>query len=154
MEHPWYITGLVDGEGCFSVSFSLRKKMRYGIEVRPSFALSQHRRNIETVRALRAYFRCGSVRYSSRDHNYKYEVRSTRDLQRMILPHFTKYPLQTIKASDSNLLSQICDLIARNRHRTAAGLRQIIKLAYQMNEAGQRRYTKRQLLRLVNKKKV
>jgi hypothetical protein len=36
---PWYVTGLVDGEGCFSVSFTLRKRLKIGIETRPSFSI-------------------------------------------------------------------------------------------------------------------
>jgi hypothetical protein len=33
MLDPWYITGLVEGEGCFSVSFNLRDSLKVGIRI-------------------------------------------------------------------------------------------------------------------------
>ena len=45
MEIGSYITGFVDGEGSFLVSFSKRDRMASGIEVRPAFTVSQHKRN-------------------------------------------------------------------------------------------------------------
>ena len=43
-----YISGYVDGEGCFCVSFQPSRRHRFGWEVRPSFSVSQKCR---TVRA-------------------------------------------------------------------------------------------------------
>ena len=37
-----YISGYVDGEGCFSVSFSKRKRFIVGWETKPSFFVSQN----------------------------------------------------------------------------------------------------------------
>ena len=37
-----YISGYVDGEGCFSVSFSKREKFLVGWETKPSFSVSQN----------------------------------------------------------------------------------------------------------------
>ena len=36
-----YISGYVDGEGCFNVSFSKRDKFTLGWETKPSFSVSQ-----------------------------------------------------------------------------------------------------------------
>ena len=154
MEIGSYVTGFVDGEGCFSVSFSIRKKMKYGIEVRPSFSVSQHRRNKKIVLFLHKYFACGSVRFSKRDQNYKFEVRSIKDLVQSIIPHFKKYPLRTSKREDFEKFSRICKLINSNQHLNINGLRQIIDLASSMNESGKRRLLKKDLLRKLNKMKA
>jgi hypothetical protein len=45
MLNPWYITGLVEGEGCFSVSFNLRDSLKVGIETRVSFSVSLNKRD-------------------------------------------------------------------------------------------------------------
>jgi hypothetical protein len=37
-----YISGYVDGEGCFSVSFTKRTKFLVGWETKPSFSISQN----------------------------------------------------------------------------------------------------------------
>ena len=154
MEIPSYVTGLADGEGCFSVSFSKRKKMTLGIEVRPSFAVSQHQRNKDIIFFLQQFFSCGGVRYSRSDQNYKYEVRSLSDLITKVIPHFDNYPLQTSKKKDYLIFRQICELMKKNFHRQPSGLRKIINLAHTMNEAGERRYSSRNLLQMINKMKV
>lgn len=61
MEFKSYITGFTDGEGTFSVSFSHRAKLRTNIEARPSFSISQHKRNLEILKEIREYFGVGSI---------------------------------------------------------------------------------------------
>ena len=53
---PWFITGLIEGEGCFSVSFSLRKRLRTGIETRPSFSISLNKRDLNLVKQVHNFF--------------------------------------------------------------------------------------------------
>ena len=146
---PWFITGLVEGEGCFSVSFSQRKRLKLGIETRPSFSLSLNRRDLRLLEQVQAYFGCGGIRYSRSDRTYKYEVRSVPELARKVLPHFERHPLQGSKAEDFRLFAEIVRMVYANLHRNPAHLRQIIKLAYQMNPAGKRRYTQEELLRML-----
>jgi len=149
MEIESYITGLTDGEGCFSVSFSLRKKMKMGIEVRPSFAISQHRRNKDIILFLRDYFKCGGVRYSRHDQNFKYEVRSIEDLMTIIIPHFEKYPLQTSKKNDFDSFKEVCQLIYSNHHLNHDGMKKIIELSAKINQSGNKRYTRDDLLKRI-----
>ena len=92
--NPWYLTGFVEGEGCFSISFSLRKKLKVKIETRPSFSISLNKKDLELIKKIREYFDCGGIRYSKTDNTYKYEVRSVIDLWKKIIPHFEKFPLK------------------------------------------------------------
>ena len=144
-----YITGFVDGEGCFSVSFSKREKMKLGIEIRPSFSVSQHRRNKEIILYLQKFFQCGGVRYSRRDQNFKYEVRSIADIVKKIIPHFEKYELQTSKKDDFNAFKEICRLIHANQHLNKTGMMRIIELSEQVNKTGNKRYDRKTLLKFV-----
>jgi hypothetical protein len=149
MEIESYITGFVDGEGCFSVSFSKRKKMKFGIEVRPSFSISQHRRNREIILEIQKFFGCGGVRFSKRDQNYKFEVRSVNDLVNKVIPHFENYPLQTTKKNDFLLFKEVCLLIYSNHHLNKDGLKKIIELSEKINKTGKKKYERESLLKLV-----
>ena len=146
MEFAWYITGFVDGEGCFSISFNKREKLKTGIEVRPSFSLAQNKRNLQILKDVYEYFGCGAIRYSKRDQMYKYEVRSIKDLITKIIPHFKKYPLRTSKEKDFEIFARICFLISSSHHLNPEFLKQIIIDSYSMNESGLRRYTKDSLI--------
>ena len=145
----WYVTGFVDGEGCFSISFSERKKMKTGIEVRPSFSIGQNRRSLPVLEKIRAYFGCGAIRFSKADQTYKYEVRSVGDIVKRIIPHFEEYPLQTNKLQDFAIFAWICEEISSSKHLNRDNLANIIDQAYSMNESGKRKYTKQELLQMI-----
>ncbi len=149
MKFASYITGFTDGEGTFSVSFCYRTKFRTNVEVRPSFSISQHKRNLEILKEIRRYFGVGAIRFSKRDQNYKYEVRAIKDLVQKVIPHFQKYPLRTSKVKDFNIFVEICELVLANHHLNPDYLEKIINKAYQMNESGKRKYKKYKLLKLM-----
>ncbi|MBI3397493.1 LAGLIDADG family homing endonuclease [Candidatus Woesebacteria bacterium] len=146
MIDPNYISGYVDGEGSFLVSFSPREKLSTGLEVRPSFSVSQRKDRSEVLNFMKSYFGCGSIRFSKRDQTQKYEVRSLKNLNMVIIPHFKKYRLLSSKFRDFEVFSQICEMMRNGRHQTKNGLIKIINNALIMNKNGSRRYFKEYLL--------
>jgi len=144
-----YITGLTDGEGSFLISFNQRNGLNTKIEVRPSFSLTQHKRNYEILNKIRKYFQCGSIRFSKRDQCYKYEVRNLLEIIKYVIPHFMRYKLQTTKNQDFELFTQICMKMKQNHHRSNIHLKAIIESAFQMNPSGKRKYSKNDLLNLL-----
>jgi len=125
--------------------------MRYGLEVRPSFSVSQHQRSKEVIFFLHKYFKCGGVRFSRRDQNYKFEVRSIDDLIKIIIPHFKKYPLMTSKKNDFERFVQVCELIYSNHHLSAEGLRQIVELSENINVFGNKKFKRLDLLQMITR---
>lgn len=149
----WYVTGLCEGEACFHVGFSLRKKRKVGIETRPSFSLSLSQKNLHLLQSVQAYFGCGGIRYSRGDRTYKYEVRSIRDLMRKVIPHFERYPLQGARKEDFERFANICRKVHANLHLNREHLKQIIEMAYEMSDSGVRKHPKRDLLRVLGEEK-
>jgi hypothetical protein len=148
-EFAWYLTGFVDGEGCFSISFTKREKLKTGIEVRPSFSIGQNKRSLMVLERAKTYFGCGAIRFSRHDQTFKYETRSIGEIRKRIIPHFKNYPLQTSKLTDFATFAWICDEIAASKHINKDGLAAIIDRAYTMNESGKRKYTKAELLKII-----
>lgn len=148
---PWYVTGFVDGEGSFLVSFSVRSKLRIGIEVRPSFTVSQHARSKRALVALQDFFACGTIRQNTKDQTYKYEVRRLKDLLQKVIPHFERYPLATSKKNDFDIFRELCNSMKQLEHQSYSGLKTIIAMAYRMNNLGARRYTHEALLRILKR---
>ena len=148
-ELSWYITGFVDGEGCFSISFNKREKLKTGLEIRPSFSIGQNKKSLKLLQDIMQYFGCGAIRFSRHDQTYKYEIRSIGDIRKKIIPHFKKYPLKTSKNEDFQKFVWICDEIAASKHLNKECLEEIIKLSYTMNGSGKRKYTLDELLKIV-----
>ncbi len=151
--NPIYVSGLVEGEGSFSVSFNLRRKLSVGIETRPSFSLSLNEKDLNLIKGLRDFFQCGGIRYSRMDRTYKYEVRSIQELITKIIPHFKKYPLRGKKFNDFKSFERICEMVHANLHLNKNYLKTIIELAYTMNPSDKRKYKKEELLKVLSEVK-
>lgn len=149
----YYVSGFVDGEGCFSVSFRRLRKLEVGIETRISFSLSQKisSRNYALLLQIRNLFGGGAIR-RDRTGCYKYETRSVQHIKNKVVPFFQKYPLYTSKALDFDCFCEICSLICDKQHLKKAGLLRILELCKNMNPSGKRRYTLEYLLNFIENK--
>jgi hypothetical protein len=136
-----YLSGYVDGEGCFCVSINRSQRHRFGWEIRPSFSVSQNGDRAEVLEMLKNHFGCGSIRLDRSDRTLKYEMRSIRDLIEHVIPHFERFPLLSGKRRDFEKFAQICRLMAEGRHLERAGFDQIVCLAVEMNPSGARKYS-------------
>ena len=83
-----YISGYIDGEGCFTVSISPRAKLAVGWEVRPSLSVSQNGDRAEVLQLIQAHLGCGSIRPDRSDKTLKWETRRPEDILGRVIPHF------------------------------------------------------------------
>lgn len=141
-----YISGFVDGEGCFSVSFSRRPRFLVGWETKPSFSVSQNHDRAQPLFIMQEHFGCGFMRDGISDKTLKYEVRRLDDLLEKVLPHFERYPLLSAKQQDARLLKEVCLLMKRGEHVTPEGMEKVMELAFRMNPSGKRRYAQNDIL--------
>ena len=137
---PSYISGFVDGEGCFTVSIAPRPTLVVGWEVRPSLSVSQNGDRSEVLLLMQRYFECGSLRPDRSDQTIKWECRSLAPLLTRVVPHFRAYPLLSGKQRDFEAFADICERMSRGEHRHRSGLVEIVRLAGDMNPSGKRRY--------------
>ena len=146
-----YISGYVDGEGCFSVSFSKREKLRIGWEVKPSFCVGQNFDRREVLDLMMKYFNCGHIRRDWSDRTLKYEIRKAEDLLNKVIPHFLKFPLKSAKQKDFLLFAEICREMNNGKHKNISGLRKILKQAYRMNGSGKRKLPLETILKTLHR---
>ena len=142
----YYLSGYADGEGSFFVSFSPRPKLLTSLEVRPSFSVSQNNTRAEVLYLFKEFLQCGTIRKNSSDQTFKYEVRSLKDLNEKVIPHFNKYPLLSSKKKDFEMFKLICQKMYKRLHLKRDTLKEIVELSYRMNGFGARRYIKDKLL--------
>lgn len=145
-----YVSGYVDGEGCFSVSFSRREKLLVGWETKPSFSVSQNADRGEVLFHMQTYFGCGFIRRDFSDKTIKYEIRSLDELLSKIIPHFENYPLFSSKQNDFLLFKEVCHLMKNGEHKNPNGLKRIMELAFQMNPSGKRKYSQKNIIESIS----
>ena len=132
-----WITGFVDGEGCFHVGINAHEEMTTGYQVLPEFTVVQHKRDVQILHALKGYFGCGVVRVNHADR-MAYRVRSKKHLLERIVPFFVKHPLRTKKNVDFKKFRRILLLMEKDVHLNAEGIEEIRRIQQQMNRGGLR----------------
>jgi LAGLIDADG DNA endonuclease family protein len=147
MDLASYISGFVDGEGCFCVSFQPSKRHKFGWEVRPSFSVSQNADRAELLYIIQKQWACGFIRPDRSDKTIKFEVRNVQDLMDKVLPHFRATPLASSKQVDVRRFRRICEMIHDGKHLEKDGLSEIVQVAMEMNPSGKRKYRASDILR-------
>jgi hypothetical protein len=132
-----WITGFVDGEGCFHVGINSHPEMSTGFQVLPEFTVVQHERDVQVLHALKAHFGCGVVRTNHGDR-MAYRVRGLQHLLERIVPFFVKHPLKTKKNVDFLKFRDVLLLMETGNHLNAEGVEQIRSIAQQMNRGRSR----------------
>jgi hypothetical protein len=132
-----WITGFVDGEGCFHVGINPHAEMTTGFQVLPEFTVVQHERDVQVLHALKAHFGCGVVRTNHGDR-MAYRVRGVKHLLEYIVPFFVKHPLKTKKNIDFLKFRDVLLLMEAGNHLTSEGVEQIRSIARQMNRGRSR----------------
>lgn len=134
--NPWWIVGITDGEGNFSVEISKNEKAgtKTGYSVTLSYNVTQHGRNRVILDRCLEFFGVGTVR----DNNKKtgmmiYRVRDRQQLKDVIFPHFDQYPLQGNKNQEYLDFKKAWDQMDRGEHLTLEGLAKLRIIKEGMN---------------------
>ncbi len=133
-----WITGYVDGEGCFSVSLFRNKTTKFGWQVFPEFVVTQGEKSKESLKVLKNFFKCGKVyvnkRYDNHNENlYRFCVRSKKELSEIIIPFFKEHNLKTAKKEDFKIFAKIIEMMNANKHSELDGIKKIARLIEKMN---------------------
>ncbi len=143
-----WITGFVDGEGCFSLGFvkqgnreekdRTRKGYKTGYQVFHEFSVTQGASSIDSLKVLEKYFGVGKLyqnkRYDNhKEHLYRYVVRKRDDIMNVIIPFFQKNLLRTSKINDFQFFVEGMDLVNAKKHLSIDGMITIAKITEKMN---------------------
>ncbi len=128
---PKWVTGFVDGEGCFHIAISRLPKMSLGWQVLPEFRVVQHQRDEELLYRLKKFFGFGKVVVNHGERK-EFRVRGHENLQN-IVKFFKLNTLQSSKKDDFEIFSKVIQLMNNKEHLQKEGLDKIATLASNMN---------------------
>ena len=132
--NTWFVSGLIDGEGTFSVSIRKDNEYKLGWQISAEFQIQLHKRDLNLLLQLQDFFSgAGSISISKTRNSASYSVKSIKDITTIIIPHFIKYKLLTQKAADFILFKKIVELINTKVHLTSEGIHQIINIKASLN---------------------
>src|SRR5262245_39478982 len=123
-----WLTGFVDGEGCFELKVTRRKQSLPRLCA--SFVICLRADDVAILNQIRAFFGCGGIWYDNGPARKNplaiYSTSAWTDLATIIVPHFERYPLRAKKARDFPLWREAVliaqEVAQRRRAKTTAGL--------------------------------
>lgn len=138
----YYLSGFVEGEGCFSISYRVLERIAVGVEAKPSFSIAQKKskENYALLEQIRDFFGFGAIR-DDRRGCYKYETRNLGLIIKHVIPFFERYRLQGSKNKDFIIFSSICSRMNHGKHLCFQGLLEILELSRALNPSGRRNNT-------------
>lgn len=134
----YYITGLVDGEGSFSISVQKDTTHRVGYRLKPSFSLGLHKEDLSILKRIRQNFECGTISFNKNMAQLK--VEAIESLVSKVIPFFEKYPLRAKKRNDFEIFKRVVLMMSKKKHlNDFNSFLEILKMRSQMNVVGRNR---------------
>ena len=136
--NPWYVAGLVEGEGCFCIGISKHKTKKLGFDARLMFEIEMIIDDRPLLEKLQRTLGCGHIylleyeRYGWRPH-VKFAVKNFGDIQGKIVPFFRKYRLRGKKRKDFDFFCQAVKIFSRKQHLTEKGIDKLRMIQAKMN---------------------
>lgn len=131
--NPWVLSGLIDGEGSFTIIIDRNKTRKLGWRVQSKFKIGLHLKDLHLIRQIQQYLdSIGSIHLDHTRNRVIYSIDSNKDFKKLII-HIEKYPLLTQKAADFLLFKQVVELMSNKAHFTIEGLNQIVNIKASMN---------------------
>jgi hypothetical protein len=138
MLKPWYLTGLVDGEGSFCITISKHKTKKLGFDPRLSFEIEMIIEDKPLLEKVKETLKCGNVytlsyeRYGWRPHA-KFSTKSQKEIFGKIIPFFKKYPMYGKKQKDFEFFCEAAEIFKSKNHLTIDGINKLREIQSKMN---------------------
>lgn len=134
-----FVSGLVCGEGNFTVAIVKCPTCKLGYSVRAVFQIELHIHDARLLEQIRDFFGFGYVNYPkprTRSKNEsptcRYYVTAIPDLFKLV-EFFKTSPLIGVKQNSFEIWSQCIEIIAQGRHTSKAGFDEIVTLRSNVN---------------------
>lgn len=102
--------------------------------IQPAFSIELHSKDLALLKQIHQFAGVGTIRTRKRDDQVIYAVYSIKDIIKVIIPHFDKYPLYTQKQADFKLFKLVVEIMSRKEHLTTEGLHKILSIRASMNK--------------------
>ena len=133
LQKDW-ISGFIDGEGCFNISITKHPGVKVGYNVQLKMHVTQHINSVNVLYAMKEFFKCGSmVVHNKLADRMRYQITAIAEIQNVLIPFLEEHPLLTSKFLNYLDFKKAVDLVSNKKHLTLEGIEQLRILAKGMN---------------------
>ena len=144
----YYLTGFVDGEGCFCIALKNQKSAKVRWVLDPIFHVTQHSKHKEILYEIQKIMNCGIViKKYGQENTMQFVVQSRKDLVNRVIPFFKKYPL-IVKAKDFEIFAEVVEALDKHYHNDVKTFKKLLPKIFTMNGEGKfRKYTLNEIMK-------
>jgi hypothetical protein len=138
----YFLGGFVEGEGSNSISVSVNKNFKYGINLQPVFNVSQHKNGLEILNSFKELFEgAGSVVEKSGSPDiYVYTLKGYKQIIKYVIPFLETYVQPfSCKTEEYSIFKEIVMLSSEGKQRNKEDLIELVKLSYKLQGKGKTR---------------
>ena len=137
----FFLGGFVEGEGSNSVSISVGRSFKYGINIQPVFNVSQHENGLKILESFKTYFGVGSVvQKSGAPHVWVYTVKGYKHIIKHVIPFLETYVQPySCKTNEYQIFKQLVLMSEAGGQKNKETLIEMVKIAYTLIGKGKGR---------------
>jgi len=138
----YFLGGFVEGEGSNSVSITVNKSFKYGINIQPVFNVSQHKNGLNILNSFKELFdNAGSVVEKSGSPDiYVYTLKGYKQIIKYVIPFLEVYVQPfSCKKKEYNIFKEIVIQSSIGKQKNKNTLIEMVKLSYKLQGKGKTR---------------
>lgn len=141
VNYLYFLGGFVEGEGSMSVSISIHKDFKYGVNIQPVFNVTQHKNGLEILNSFKELFGEGSVVQKSGSPDiFVYTLKGYKKIIKEVLPFLETYMCPfSCKMEEYSIFKQIVLKSSEGKQKDKETLIELVKLAYTLQGKGKTR---------------
>ena len=151
----YFLGGFVEGEGSNSISISVGKEFKYGVNLQPVFNVSQHENGLKILYSFKELFGTGSiVEKSGSPHIWVYTLKGYKQIIEHVLPFLETYVQPfSCKKNEYAIFKKIVLDSAAGHQKDKNTLIEMVRLVYTLQGKGKvRKRTLEEVIEIINDK--
>lgn len=137
----YFLGGFVEGEGSNSVSISINKNFKYGINIQPVFNVTQHKNGLNILYSFKELFNGGSIFEKSGSPDiFVYTLKGYKQIIKHVIPFLEIYVQPfSCKKEEFSLFKEIVLQSSEGKQKNKETLIEMVKLIYKLQGKGKNR---------------
>ena len=153
----YFLAGFVEGEGSISLSVTIHKDFKYGVNIVPVFNVTQHKNGLVILNSFKELFKAGSiVEKSGSPDIFVYTLKGYKQIIRSVIPFFETYisPF-SCKMEEYSIFKEVVLKYLEEDIRNKDTLIEWVKLSYSLTGIGKtRKRPFSEILRIIQDKET
>ena len=154
----YFLGGFVEGEGSNSVSVTIHKDFKFGVNLQPVFNVSQHKKGIDLLNSFKELFEgAGSVVEKSGSPDvFVYTLKGYKQIIKYVIPFLETYVQPfSCKKEEFNIFKEIVILSSEGKQKNKEDLIYLVNLAYKLQGKGKTRKREiSEILQIIDNKDI